>query len=63
MIFSRIWVKKGLNESKSLPKTVLENLEGAPEIEANVATAFAFRNPKSVLSSLPEVTNFYHTGK
>ena len=33
------------------------------EIGANVATAAASRNPKAVLSTLPEVFNFYHTGK
>ena len=33
------------------------------EIGANVATAAAGRNPKAALSTLPEVINFYHTGK
>ena len=33
------------------------------EIGANVATAAANRNPKAALSTLPEVTTFYHTGK
>ena len=31
------------------------------EIGANVAAAS--RNPKTALSALPEVINFYHTGK
>ena len=33
------------------------------EIGANVATAAASRNPKAALLTLPEVNNFYHTGK
>ena len=32
-------------------------------IGANVATAAESRNPKVALSTLPEVINFYHTGK
>ena len=55
--------KKGLNISKKMAKNVLKNPGRALEIGANVGTAFASRNPKAALTSLPEVINFYHTGK
>ena len=55
--------KKGLNLSKKMAKNVLKNPGRALEIGANVGTAFASRNPKAALTSLPEVINFYHTGK
>ena len=55
--------KKGLNVSKKMAKNVLKNPGIALEIGANVGTAFASRNPKAALTSLPEVINFYHTGK
>ena len=46
-----------------MAKNVLKNPGRALEIGANVGTAFASRNPKTALTSLPEVINFYHTGK
>ena len=52
--------KKGLNVSKKMAENVLKNPGRALE---NVGTAFASRNPKAALTSLPEVINFYHTGK
>ena len=55
--------KKGLNVSKKMAKNVSNNPGRALEIGANVGTAFASRNPKAALTSLPEVINFYHTGK
>ena len=55
--------KKGLNVSKKMAKNVLKNPGRALEIGANVGTAFASRNPKAALTSLPEVINFYHTVK
>ena len=55
--------KKGLNLSKKMAKNVLKSPGRALEIGANVGTAFASRNPKAALTSLPEVINFYHTGK
>ena len=55
--------KKGLNVSKKMAKNVLKNPGRALEIGANVGTAFASRNPKAALTSLPEVIYFYHTGK
>ena len=55
--------KKGLNVSKKMAKNVLKNPGRALEIGANVGTAFASRNLKAALTSLPEVINFHHTGK
>ena len=55
--------KKGLNVTKKLAKNVLRNPTRALDVTANIATAAASRNPKKVLSTLPEVINFYHTGK
>ena len=55
--------KKGINISKKMAKNVLRNPGRALEIGANVGSAFATRSPKAALSSLPEVINFYHTGK
>ena len=49
--------------SKKLATNVLKNPARAPEIGANVGTAMVSRNPKAALSTLPEVINFYHTGK
>ena len=46
-----------------MSKNVFKNPGRAPEIGANVESAFATRSPKAALSSLPEVINFYHTGK
>ena len=46
-----------------LATNVLKNHARALEIGASVATATASRNPKAALSTLPEVINFYHTGK
>ena len=54
---------KGLNVSKKMAKNVLKNPGRALENGANVGTAFASRNPKAALTSLPEVISFYHTGK
>ena len=61
--FFRNLGKKGLNLSKKMAKNVLKNPGRPLEIGANVGSAFASRNPKAALTSLPEVINFYHTGK
>ena len=61
--FSKNLGKKGLNVSKKMAKNVLKNPGRALEIGANAGSAFASRSPKAALSSLPEVINFYHTGK
>ena len=44
-------------------KNFFENLSRALEIKANIATAAASRNPKNVMSTLPELIIFYNTGK
>ena len=49
--------------AKKLATNALKNPGRFLEIGANVATAAATRNPKAALSTLPEVINFYHTGK
>ena len=46
-----------------MTKSVFKNSGRDFDIKANIATAAASRNPKNVLSTLPEVINFYHTGK
>ena len=55
----RISAKAG----KKLATNVLKNPGKALEITSIIATAAATKNPKAALSSLPEVINFYHTGK
>ena len=48
---------------RKLATNVLKNPGRALEITSNIATAAATKNPKAALSTLPEVINFYHTGK
>ena len=48
---------------KKLAKNVLSNPGRALDLTAKIATAAATRSPKAALSTLPEVINFYHTGK
>ena len=55
--------KKGLNVSKRMAKNVLKNPSRALDITANIATAAACRNPKSVLTTLSELITFYNTCK
>ena len=55
----RISAKSG----KKLATNVLKNPGRALEITSNIATAAATKSPKAALSLLPEVNNFYHTGK
>ena len=55
----RISAKAG----KKLATNVLKNPGRALEITSNIATGAATRSPKAALSSLPEVINFYHTGR
>ena len=49
--------------AKKLARNALKNPSRFLEIGANVATAAASRNLKAASSKLPEVINFYHTGK
>ena len=55
--------KRGLNVSKKMANNVFKNPGRSLEIAANVGTAVASRSPKAASSSLPESSNFYHTGK
>ena len=48
---------------KKLAKNVLSNPGRALDLTAKIATAVATKSPKGALSTLPEVINFYHTGK
>ena len=48
---------------KKLAKNVLSNTGRALDLRAKLATAAATKSPKAALSALPEVINFYHTGK
>ena len=50
--------KKGPNVSKKMAKIVLKNPSRALDITANIASAAASRNPKNVLSTLPELITF-----
>ena len=61
--FFRNLGKKGLNVSKKLARNFSSYPTRALDITANIATAAAIRNPDKVLSTLPEVINFYHTSK
>ena len=49
--------------AKKLATNVLKNPGRALEITSNIATAAATKSPKAALSTLPEIINFYHTGK
>ena len=49
--------------AKKLAGNALKNPIRFLEIGANVVTAALSKNPKAALSALPEVVNFYHTGK
>ena len=61
--FSRICEMFLLKQVKKLATNALKNPARFLEIGANVATAAASGNPEAALSTLPEVTNFYHTGE
>ena len=50
-------------DGKKLSNNVLKNPGRALDVTASKAAASASRNPKAALLSLPEVINFYHTGK
>ena len=48
---------------KKLAKNLLSNPGRAFDLTAKIATAAASKSPKAALSPLPDVINFYHTGK
>ena len=55
--------KVSAKAGKKLAKNVLSNPGRALDLTAKIATATATKSPKAALSTLPEVINFYHTGK
>ena len=55
--------KTSAKAGRKLATNVLKNPGRALEIISNIATAAATKSPKAALSTLPEVINFYHTGK
>ena len=61
--FFKNLVKKGFNVSKKMATIVLKNPSRALDITANIATAATSRNPKNVMSTIPELITFYNTGK
>ena len=61
--FFKFLNRKALNASKKPAKNVVENPTWALDVTANITTAAASRNPKNVMWTLPELNNFYHTGK
>ena len=63
VIFFENICKKRPNISKNLAKNVLGNRSRALNITTNITISVAIRNPKNVLSTLPEVINFYHRGE
>ena len=54
--------KKGLTY-QNMAKNVLSNPGRALDLTAKIATAVATKSPIAAISKLPEVINFYHTGK
>ena len=61
--FSKNLGKVSSKAAEKLATNALKNPSRFLEIGANVATAAVSKNPKAALSALPEVINFYHTGK
>ena len=55
----KISAKAGEKLATSISKTPGRTLE----FTSNIASAGATKNPEAALSSLPEMNNFYHTGK
>ena len=61
--FFKNLVKLSAKAGKKLAKNVISNPGRALDLTAKIATAAATKSPKAALSTLPEVINFYHTGK
>ena len=49
--------------NKKIATNALKNQAKIREIGANIATAAATKNPKALLSTLPEVIKFHHQGQ
>ena len=62
-IFFKTLGKVSATAGKKIAKNVISNPGRALDLTAKVATAAATKSPKAALSTLPEVINFYHTGK
>ena len=62
-IFLKKLGKLSAKAGKKLAKNVISNPGRALDLTAKIATAAATKSPKAALSTLPEVINFYHTGK
>ena len=61
--FSENLGRRSAKFGKKLARNVLKNPGRALEITSNIATAVAPKNPKTALSSLLEVINFYLAGR
>ena len=61
--FFKNLAKISAKAGKKSATNVLQNPGRALEITSKTATAAATKSPKAALSSLPEVTNFYHAGR
>ena len=61
--FSNNLGKFSAKAGKKLAKNVLSNPGRALDLIAKIAPAAATKSLKAALSTLPEVINFYHTGK
>ena len=61
--FFKILRKISAKASKKIATNEVKNPAIFLEFGANVAMAAVSKYPKAVLSALPEVINFYHTGK
>ena len=61
--FFKILGKSSVNVCKKVAEDVLRNPGRALDVTANVTGAVASRKPKAASSSLPEVINFYYSGK
>ena len=48
---------------KKLAKNVINNPGRALDLISKITTTVTTKSPKAALSTLPEVINFYHTGK
>ena len=55
--------KASSKAAKKIAKNALKNPSRFLEIGANIASAAATKSPKAAFTTLPEVINFYHTGK
>ena len=62
-IFFKNLGRMSAKAGKKVATNVLKNPARALEIGANIGAAAVSRNPKAIASTLPEVINFYHTGK